>query len=251
MLLHPTLDKLRALKLMGMACALQEQHMQRDIQSFTFEERLGLLLDHESTLRDGKVLAARLRRAKLKLEASPEDVDFKASRGLDKTAWMALMDCGWVNAHHNVLITGPTGVGKTYLACAIANQACRRGHTAQYVRMSRLFPTLALAKVDGRYPKMLAQFAKIDVLLLDDWGLAPMTPEARHDLLEILDDRHGRKSTIVTSQLPTDHWHEAIGDATLADAILDRLVHNAHMFKLSGESQRRKRGKLTSVEESA
>jgi DNA replication protein DnaC len=251
MLLHPTLEKLRALKLPGMARALEEQQSQRDIGSFTFEERLGLLLDHESTLRDGKVLAARLSRAKLKLAATPEDVDFKAVRGLDKTVFMALMDTSWVTAHRNVLITGPTGVGKTYLACAIANQTCRRGHTALYLRMTRLFPALALAKMDGRYPKMLAQFAKVDVLLLDDWGLAPMTPEARHDLLEIIDDRHGRKSTIVTSQLPTDHWHEAIGDATLADAILDRLVHSAHILKLSGESQRKKRNKLTNAEVSA
>jgi DNA replication protein DnaC len=251
MLLHPTLEKLRALKLPGMARALEEQQSQRDIGSFTFEERLGLLLDHESTLRDGKVLAARLSRAKLKLAATPEDVDFKAVRGLDKTVFMALMDPSWVTAHRNVLITGPTGVGKTYLACAIANQTCRRGHTALYLRMTRLFPALALAKMDGRYPKMLAQFAKVDVLLLDDWGLAPMTPEARHDLLEIIDDRHGRKSTIVTSQLPTDHWHEAIGDATLADAILDRLVHSAHILKLSGESQRKKRNKLTNAEVSA
>ena len=251
MLLHPTLEKLRALKLPGMARALEEQQSQRDIGSFTFEERLGLLLDHESTLRDGKVLAARLSRAKLKLAATPEDVDFKAVRGLDKTVFMALMDPSWVTAHRNVLITGPTGVGKTYLACAIANQTCRRGHTALYVRMTRLFPALALAKADGRYPRMLAQFAKVDVLLLDDWGLAPMNAEARHDLLEIIDDRHGRKSTIVTSQLPTDHWHEAIGDATLADAILDRLVHSAHILKLSGESQRKKRNKLTNSEVSA
>ncbi len=251
MLLHPTLEKLRALKLPGMARALEEQQSQRDIGSFTFEERLGLLLDHESTLRDGKVLAARLSRAKLKLPATPEDVDFKAVRGLDKTVFMALMDTSWVTAHRNVLITGPTGVGKTYLACAIANQTCRRGHTALYLRMTRLFPALALAKMDGRYPRILAQFAKVDVLLLDDWGLAPMTPEARHDLLEIIDDRHGRKSTIVTSQLPTDHWHEAIGDATLADAILDRLVHSAHILKLSGESQRKKRNKLTNAEVSA
>lgn len=251
MLLHPTLDKLRALKLMGMARALEQQQAQRDIDSLTFEERLGLLLDQEVTLRDGKMLAARLSRAKLKLAATPEDVDFKAARGLDKSAFMALLDTRWVTARCNILITGPTGVGKTYLACALANQTCRHGYSALYCRMTRLFPELALARADGRYPKLLAQIAKVDVLLLDDWGLAPMTPEARHDLLEILDDRHGRKSTIVTSQLPVEHWHEAIGDATLADAILDRLVHNAHALKLRGESQRKSRSKLTVADVSA
>jgi len=150
----------------------------------------------------------------------------------------------WVKAHRNVLITGPTGVGKTYLACALANQVCRHGYSVLYCRMPRLFPLLSLAKVDGRYAQLLAQYAKVDVLLLDDWGLAPMTSEARHDLLEILDDRHDRKSTIVTSQLPVEHWHDAMGEATLADAILDRVVHNAHMIKLTGESQRKKRSKI-------
>jgi DNA replication protein DnaC len=244
MLYHPTLDKLRTLKLMGMARALEDQSAMSEIESFTFEERLGLLLDYESTLRDNKALEARLRRAKLKLNATPEDVDFKGARGIDKAAFMALLDTQWVKAHRNVLITGPTGVGKTYLACALANQVCRHGYSVLYCRMPRLFPLLSLAKVDGRYAQLLAQYAKVDVLLLDDWGLAPMTSEARHDLLEILDDRHDRKSTIVTSQLPVEHWHDAMGEATLADAILDRVVHNAHMIKLTGESQRKKRSKI-------
>jgi DNA replication protein DnaC len=185
-------------------------------------------------------VASRLKRARLRQEATPEDVDFKASRGLDRSAFLALMESGWIKAHRNVLITGPTGVGKTYLACAIANQACRLGHSALYCRLTRLLPDLSLAKADGRFPKLLLQFAKTEVLVLDDWGLAPLTAEFRHDLLEILDDRHGRRATLVTSQLPVEHWHESLGDPTVADAMLDRLVHNAYKITLTGDSMRKR-----------
>ncbi|MDO8892072.1 MAG: IS21-like element helper ATPase IstB [Sulfurimicrobium sp.] len=248
MLLHPTFDKLKQLRLAGMARAFEEQQQLSEMGSLSFEERLGLLLDRESTERESKALASRLKRARLRQEATPEDIDFKAARGLDRSAIIGLLDSAWLRDHRNVLITGPTGVGKTYLACAIAHKACRNGASALYYRLPRLLPDLAVAKVDGRFRKLLEQLARTDVLILDDWGLAPMTPEARHDLLEILDDRHGRKSTVVTSQLPAEHWHEAINDPTLADAILDRLVHNAYSFKLSGESMRKKRAKLTNPE---
>lgn len=245
MLLHLTLDKLHTLRLPGMAKALQEQQSIPDSHSLSFEERLGLLLDRELTERESRALTARLQRAKLKQAATPEEVDFKTPRGLDRSAWLALLDSTWIKAHHNVLVTGPTGVGKSFLACALAHQACRQGFSAGYARLPRWFPDLALAKVDGRFPKLIAQYAKTDLLILDDFGLAPMTTEARHDLLEILDDRHGRQSTVVTSQLPVAHWHDAIGDPTLADAILDRLVHNAYTFNLKGESLRKTHARLT------
>lgn len=248
MLLHPTIEKLHTLHLAGMAKALQEQQTLPDSQSLSFEERLGLLLDRESTERESRALAARLKRAKLKQAATPEDVDFTAPRGLDRSAWCSLLDGTWIKAHRNALVTGPTGVGKSFLACALAHHACRQGFSACYARLPRWFPDLAIAKADGRFPKLIAQYAKTDLLILDDFGLAPMTAEARHDLLEILDDRHGRKSTVVTSQLPVAHWHDAIGDPTLADAILDRLVHNAYTFTLKGESLRQTQARLTKPE---
>lgn len=251
MLLHPTLDKLKQLRLAGMAKALDEQRQLPDAGTLSFEERLGLLLDREVTERESRALNTRLMRARMKQAATPEDIDFKTPRGIDRSVVKGLLDGAWLRDHRNVLITGPTGVGKTYLACAITHQSCRLGYSALYCRLPRLFPELAIARADGRFPKLLAQFARTDVLILDDWGLAPMTPEARHDLLEILDDRHGRKSTVVTSQIPTEHWHEAIGDPTLADAILDRLIHSAYTFKLSGESMRKKYAGLTAQSISA
>jgi DNA replication protein DnaC len=248
MLLHPTIEKLHTLRLTGMAKAWQEQQAIPDSQSLSFEERLGLLLDRELTERESRALTARLKRAKLKQAATPEDVDFKSPRGLDRSAWLALLDRAWIKEHRNVLVTGPTGVGKSFLACALAHHACRHGCSALYARLPRLFPDLTIAKADGRFPKLIAHYAKTNLIVLDDFGLAPMTAEARHDLLEILDDRHGRHSTIVTSQLPVEYWHDAIGDPTLADAILDRLKHNAYTFKLQGESLRKTRTRLTKPE---
>ena len=250
MLKHPTLDKLHALKLTGMAAALEDQSATPDITDLSFEERLGLLVDREMTERDNRRMSSRLRRAKLRHAAILEDIDYRNSRGLDKGLVQSLASCQWVKEHLNVLITGPTGVGKTWLACALAHKACREGYTAQYVRLTRLLRELTIAKGDGQYSKLLTSLAKVDVLILDDWGLMKLSAENRRDLLEVLEDRHGRRSTIATSQLPIEEWHGIIGDATLADAILDRLVHNAYKINLRGESMRKQQAKLTSTETS-
>lgn len=245
MLLHPTLEKLNFLRFTGMATALQEQMDMDTADNLGFEERLGLLLDREQDVRETRKLQTRLRKAKLRQDGSIEDIDFRHPRGLDRSLVTRLADCRWIKEHTNLLITGPTGVGKSYLACAFAQKACREGHSALYIRLSKLFEDLALAKGDGRYLKLLTVYSKTDLLVLDDYGLATLNQEQRHDLLEILEDRHGLKSTLVTSQLPVEHWHERIGDPTLADAILDRLVHAAHKIKLKGESMRKKKARLT------
>jgi DNA replication protein DnaC len=245
MLTHPTHDQLHRLRLFGMARALAEQQALPDLDHLSFEERLGLLVEREVSERESRQTSSRLRRAKLKQAAVAEDVDYRAARSLDRAVFNRLLTGAWVAEHQNVLITGPTGVGKTWLACALANQACRQGRSVLYLRVPRLFEEVAIAHGDGRYSKLLTQLAKTDVLLLDDWGLALLTDAARRDLLEILDDRHGHRSTLVTSQLPLEHWHESIGDATLADAILDRLVHNAHQLILTGESMRKRKNSLT------
>ena len=250
MLKHPTLDKLHALKLTGMAAALADQSATPDITDLSFEERLGLLVDREMTERDNRRMSSRLRRAKLRHAAILEDIDYRNSRGLDKGLVQSLASCQWVKEHLNALITGPTGVGKTWLACALAHKACREGYTAQYVRLTRLLRELTIAKGDGQYSKLLTSLAKVDVLILDDWGLMKLSAENRRDLLEVLEDRHGRRSTIATSQLPIEEWHGIIGDATLADAILDRLVHNAYKINLRGESMRKQQAKLTATETS-
>ena len=208
MLTHPTIDKLETLRLSGMVGALREQWKTPDINQLSFEERLGLLTDREVDIRETKRLQSRLKRAKLRQTASLEDIDFRQPRGLDKSLVIKLADCQWISKHQNLIVTGPTGAGKSYLACAFAQKACREGYNTSYVRMSRLFEDLGLAKGDGRYSKMLASFAKTDLLVLDDYGLAKLTREQRHDLLEILEDRYGVRSTLVTSQLPLEHWHE-------------------------------------------
>lgn len=250
MLHHPTLDKLNALKFTGMAMALNDQLTLENINDLTFEERLGLLVDREITERNNRRLNTRLRQAKLKQTACMEDIDYRQPRGLDKAVILRLADCQWVKGHLNILLTGPTGVGKTWLACALAHKACQSGHTALYCRLPRLLQSLPLARGDGSYAKLMTKLARTDVLVLDDWGLSKLSAEQRRDLLELLEDRHGSRSTVVTSQIPINQWHELIGDPTLADAILDRLVHNAYKLKLKGESMRKKQSQLTATDKS-
>ena len=245
MLTHPIFEKLEQLRFYGMLKALEEQMQMPDIKKLEFEERFGLLLDREMTERENRRLKTRLRKARLRQNACVEDVDFRHPRKLDKTLFMQLADGRWLKEHHNLLLIGPTGVGKTYLACALAQKACRQGYSALYFRLPRLLYDLSIAKADGRYDKLLTAIGRIDLLVLDDWGIDKFVKEQRHDLLEILEDRHGRHSTLVTSQLPVKHWHEIIADPTLADAILDRLVHNAYKLVLTGESMRKKQFKLT------
>ncbi len=250
MLTYPTLDKLKAMRFTGMARALEEQMQMAEIDSLSFEERLGLLIDREMTERENRRLTTRLRKAKLRQNAAIEDIDYRHPRGLDRSLMAKLSSCQWISQHLNVLITGPTGCGKTYIACALAHKACREGYTANYTRLPRLLQELHIAKGDGRYGKLLASFAKTQLLILDDWGLAKLTDEQRHDLLEILEDRHGLRSTVMAAQLPVDNWHEIIGDPTLADAIMDRLIHNAYKINLKGESMRKGKSKLTQTEDS-
>ncbi len=240
MLTHPTLDKLQSLRLSGMYQALSEQMRMPDIGDLSFEERLGLLVDREMTERDDRRLKTRLHKATLRQAACIEDIDYRHPRGLDKALMLRLATCQWVREHQNILLTGPTGIGKTWLACALGQQACRAGSSVLYLRLPRLLQEMPIAKGDGRYAKVMAALAKTDLIILDDWGLAQFGDESRHDVLELLEDRHGRRATIVTSQFPVAHWHEAIGDPTLADAILDRLVHNAYKLALKGDSMRKR-----------
>jgi len=244
MLTQPTLEQLQELRLHALARAWQAQHEDPTADDLGFDERLGLLVDAEWTDRQNKRLDRLLRAAKLRLAgACIEDVDYARERKLDKAVVRQLATGRWIEAHQNVVITGATGVGKTYLACALAQQACRQGYRVLYRRAPRIFDELALARADGTYARLLVRFAKIDVLLLDDWGLSPVKEVERRDLLEIMEDRHGLRSTIWTSQIPVAQWHDHVGDPTIADAICDRLLHNAHRIELHGPSRRKVKAK--------
>jgi len=249
MLNEQTFEKLYALNLAGMAAALKGQIQRPEMNDLSFEERFAMLVDAECLFRENKRMKRLLQNAKLKLSASLEDIDYRAPRGLDKSVIRSLGTCGWIRKHQNVIIVGPTGTGKTYLSCALANRTCREGLSAFYLRTPALYRTLAMARADGSYARVLARLGRISLLVLDDLGLAALSDQERRDLLEVIEDRHGAGSTIITSQLPVEHWHEVIGDPTIADALLDRLVHNAHRVTLKGESMRKTKASLTQQEE--
>ena len=254
MLRTPTVDKLRDLNLMGMVRAFQEQTERADYQALTFEERLGLMVDVEMEERENRRLFRYLKSAKLRDNASVEDLDFIKPRGLQRSLILELAACHWVDAHQNVFVIGATGVGKTFIACALAQAGIRHGHTALYMRFPRMIDELAVARVDGRLPRMLASWARVEILVLDDFAMVPLSNQQAADLLEVIDDRAQRRSTVVTSQLAVKLWHESLGDPTVAEAILDRLVHNAHRIELRGPSVRGEpetadAGHTTSVDE--
>ncbi|NPD70241.1 ATP-binding protein (plasmid) [Lichenicola cladoniae] len=241
MLNHPTLDLLTDLGLHGMAKGFRDMADNPEAAALNQAEWLAILLEREVTLRQQKRFESRAKNAKLRHQAAIEDVDYRTPRGLDRTMFLALAGCDWIRQRRHCLLTGPAGIGKSWLACALGQKACRENLSVLYQRVPRLFAALALARNDGRYAKLLHQLARVDLLILDDWGPEPLTPEQQRDLLEILEDRYDAGSVIITSQVPIDRWYEIVGNPTLADAILDRIVHNAHRIELKGESMRKKR----------
>lgn len=249
MLNEQTFEKLLALKLIGMAQAMKDQMGRADMDGLAFEERFAMLVDAQHLYQENKRMKRLLQSARLKIQASMEDIDYKTPRGIDKSVIMSLGSCEWIRRHRNVIVTGPTGSGKTYLACALAHKACREGLGAYYARCPKLYYSLALAKADGSYASLSTKLAKVPVLILDDFGLAVLADSERRDLLEVIDDRYGVASTIITSQLPVEHWHEVIGDPTIADALLDRLVHNAHRIRLTGKVSMREKNTSFTQEE--
>ena len=239
MLTQQTLDSLRTLRLPAMAQAYAEQMADPKMAELSFDERLAMLVDREIVARENKRLARLIREAKLRLNACVEEIDYTHARGLDRSVIAGLRSCRWIEERLNVVITGPTGVGKSFIACALGNLACRNGYSTRYYRLSRLLSELNMAKADGSYVRTLQRLSKIQVLIIDDLGLADMTIQDSRDLLKILDDRVGTRSTIIASQIPVEHWHETLADPTVADAIMDRVIHTSHRIKLTGESMRK------------
>jgi len=239
MLLEQTIAKLNKMKMLGMAKEIARQTTIDEIAQLSFEERFSLLVDMEETSRENRRLKRLLTEAKLRENACIEDIDFRSSRGLDRSLVLSLASCSWLEKYLNVLLTGPTGTGKTFIACALGNAACRQGHSSFYIRAPRLFGELKIARADGSYVKLLNKLAKTKLLIIDDWGISALGDTQRNDILEVIEDRYRVRSTIIISQIPIDKWHDVIGNPTIADAILDRITHNAYKINLKGESMRK------------
>lgn len=249
MAVQQTLERLRLMRLPGMVQAYLRDSQTEGMAELSFEERLALMVDHEWALRESNRIARLRKKARFRIDAMPEDIDYQHPRGLKRSQFKELLRCDWIRKGHNVLIVGPTGVGKTFLACALGNAACRLGISVRYYRVPTLLREVAVAQGDGQYFELLKALRKCELLILDDWGLAALLPAESRDLLEVLEDRSQRNSTLVASQLPIDHWHQSLGDSTIADAILDRIVHNSHKVILRGESMRKaKRNSETETE---
>ncbi|MHB0912617.1 MAG: IS21-like element helper ATPase IstB [Armatimonadota bacterium] len=248
-MINQTIGKLHEMKLDGMADAVKEQMENPQAFSLPFEDRIALIVDRQWDLKETRGLKRRLQVAKLKQQAAVEDIDFATSRGLDKAALFSLSECHFIRSCSNIIITGPTGVGKTYIACAIAHKACRLKHTVRYFRYGNLLSAISLARADGSYASFMRRLERIEVLVIDDWGMYPLEQEAARDIFEVLEDRSQRGSVIIVSQVPIENWYDIIAAPTIADAILDRLVHNAYRIEMTGESMRKKRSELTTDRE--
>ena len=245
MLIHQTMEKLAQMKLTGLLEGLREQIDNQDLSQLSFEERFGLLVDKEFVLRENRRLTRRLQEARLKIRAEIENIDYQTSRGLDKSFFLELAACSWIHNHHNLIITGPTGIGKTYLACALAHKACREGYRSIYYHFPRLLTDLSISKAEGTYHKLAFTLAKRDLLIIDDWLRDPLTAEQARFILDLFDDRFRNSSTLLSSQFPVSSWHERFKDPTLADAIMDRIVHDSYRLKLKGDSMRKTTSPLT------